>query len=586
MRLAEGGRLLRRHLGPQRRALWRLAAWSGLEALPAFLSGLVLAAALDHGFLAGRLLVGFGWLALLGALWAMGALGTRQVYPWLASTVEPLRDSLVTALVSASLHRKVRGGAEAPDGSSVAQATVQVETVRALFSALLRNMRQLVASGVAALGGLAVLSPLLALVVGAFVVAALALFAVLMRVLIVRYRTVVLAEERVSALAAPVVQGVRDVVVASAESRAASEVGAAIEADAEAMRAFARARALRLPVVTLGAHVPLVALVAMSPWLISSGHLSVGQVIGGVFYLSSGLRPAIQLLVSAGGTIFVSLGVVLGRLADVCAEPPKPPAGPPAPFPVGHDIAMQGVTFAYSSHAEPVIRDLTLHVPAGLHLAVVGPSGVGKSTLANLLARLATPQRGEVSLGGSDLGRVDERYLRQTVALIPQEAYVFAATVRDNLTYLRPQATVSDVDAAVEAVGLDETISRLGGIDAEIAPGGGGLSPGEGQLIALARVYLSPAEVVILDEATCHLDPVAEARAEQAFARRHGTLIVIAHRISSAQRADQILVMDGLDPVLGSHDDQMRSSRLYAELVGHWHGQPPVSGQPADSVPR
>jgi len=201
---------------------------------------------------------------------------------------------------------------------------------------------------------------------------------------------------------------------------------------------------------------------------------------------------------------------------------------------------------------------------------VVGPSGVGKSTLANLLARLATPQRGELRLGGQPLDDVGDRYLRRTIALIPQEAYVFTGTVRDNLAYLRPTATDTELRRAVAAVGLEETITLLGGYRAEIAPGGGGLSPGERQLIALARTYLSPAAVIILDEATCHLDPVAEARAEQAFAERHGTLVVVAHRISSAMRADRILVMDGADAVLGSHRELLATSSLYADLVGYW----------------
>jgi ATP-binding cassette subfamily C protein len=195
---------------------------------------------------------------------------------------------------------------------------------------------------------------------------------------------------------------------------------------------------------------------------------------------------------------------------------------------------------------------------------------VGKSTLANLLARLVIPQHGQIQLGEVDLELLDEGYLRHTVALIPQEAYLFAGTIKDNLTYLQPQATHAEIDRAVVAVGLAECISRLGGYEAEIPPGGGTLSPGERQLIALARVYLSPAQIVILDEATCHLDPVAEAQAEQAFAERHGSLVVIAHRISSAMRAERILVMDGADTVLGSHRDLLVSNSLYADLVGYW----------------
>ncbi|MGQ0775973.1 MAG: ABC transporter ATP-binding protein [Pseudonocardiales bacterium] len=568
MNLLAGGRLLRRHLNPQRRALGHLAAWSAVEAVPAFLSGLLVAGALDRGFLAGRPLVGFSWLAILALVWVIGALGTRQVFPWLAATIEPLRDSLVTTVVTASLTRALQG--ENVSGSSVSQATVQVETVRALLSSLLRTTRQMFTVSIAAVFGLAVLSPLLALIVASFVMLTLAGCALLLRILVMRYQAVVLCGEQIGVVAAPVVEGMRDVVAYAAEGRAARDVGQAINAETAALRAFARASVLRVPLVMVGAYLPVLALLALAPWLLTHQNLTVGQIVGAVLYLFSGLAPAVQILVNAGGTILVNLGVVLGRLAEISAEPSTPPAASPGPLPAGHDLDLDGVTFAYSLHAEPVVRDLTLHVPAGMHLAVVGPSGVGKSTLANLLARLAIPQHGGLRLGGLALEQIDEGHLRSTVTLIPQEAYVFAGSIRDNLTYLQSQATTADVDHAVAVVGLEETMSRLGGYDAEVPPGGGTLSPGERQLIVLARVYLSAAQIVILDEATCHLDPVAEARAEQAFAERHGTLIVIAHRISSALRADRILVMDGADAVLGNHHDLLANNRLYADLVGYW----------------
>ena len=146
--------------------------------------------------------------------------------------------------------------------------------------------------------------------------------------------------------------------------------------------------------------------------------------------------------------------------------------------------------------------------------------------------------------------------------------------MRENVAYLRPGADDVAIWHAVREVGAGELVERLGGLDPALGPGGGGLSAGERQLIALARAHLSPARVVMLDEATCHLDPVAEERVERAFRKRPGTLVVIAHRISSAVHAAPILVLDGERAALGTHEQLLAENELYADLVGHWRGSP------------
>ncbi len=235
----------------------------------------------------------------------------------------------------------------------------------------------------------------------------------------------------------------------------------------------------------------------------------------------------------------------------------------------GHDLKLRGVTFAYGPHSEPVLRDLDLTVPAGDHLAVVGPSGIGKSTLAGLLCGMLRPGRGTVEIDGATAADLPVDRLARIRVLIPQEAYVFTGTVWDNLTYLCAAPTAKQVDNALTAVGADALTAKLGGVSAELTPGE--LSAGQRQLIALVRAYLSPAPVAVLDEATCHLDPAAERTAENAFLHRGGTLIVIAHRISSALRARRILVLDGVDAAAGDHRTLLSTSPLYRELLGHWH---------------
>jgi ABC-type multidrug transport system fused ATPase/permease subunit len=557
--------LLRELRGSPRPLVWILL-WSVVECLPALVSGLVVSRAVDH-FLAGDAVRGLGYLALLLVTAAIGAAGTRQLFPWLAAVIEPVRDAFLTAVVRGAVPDGTHADQQA-DTATVARLGEQVQAVREVLFVALRVVRQILFSAVAALVGLALLSPAVALLCATCTTVALTLFALLLPGLARRHRAVLLAEEEVARRAGAAFGGIRDAIACGAVDRAAGEVASATDAAVANERDLARRTALRSWVVFLGAQLPLVVLLAAAPWLLREGHLTPGALVGAVTYVTVGLEPALRRLVEAVATWGLEMAVSIVRLGEGFPDPR--PEQDLVPAPAHHDLEVRGLTFAYGPHAAPVVRDLDLVLPEGGHLAVVGPSGTGKSTLANLLVGLLPPERGSVRLGGVDIRDIRSGDLRRLLGLIPQEAYVFAGTLRENLTYLAPRVGDRAVTAAAGEIGLTPLLERLSGLDARVGAGGVDLSAGEKQLIALTRVYLSPAAVVVLDEATSSLDPVAEARAEAAFARRHGSLLVIAHRLSSAVRADQVLLLDGDTTCSGSHDELVRTSALYADLVGHW----------------
>ncbi|TQJ91929.1 ATP-binding cassette domain-containing protein [Streptomyces sp. SLBN-31] len=612
------------------RVVLRLACWSVLETGQTFLTGYAPARALDEGFLAGRAGVGLAWLAVAGIGVLLGAYGTARVYAAVAALVEPLRDRLV--------ERVVRRGVREADRGALSGLTQQVEIARDTFAGLVLVSRSFVFTAVGALVGLFSLAPLLLLVVGPPLLAGVALFAATLRPLARRQEAFLVADEALAEQLGAVCPGLRDVTATGAEERIAEDCGCLVDTEFGAARSLARWSVLRVASLAVGGQLPIVLLLAASPWLLARG-VTTGALVGALAYVTQSLLPALHNLVHGLGTSGSRLTVVLRRLTSAWAEDAEGDEGAAehAELNAGHvrwptargeeaaravelsarqgepsarheeaatrdgeqdahrtglaarqgdapahhanaAVSLSGVTFAYGPASAPVVEEFDLVLAAGSHLAVVGPSGIGKSTLTGLVAGLLRPVKGQIEVYGEPVPSSAAAARR---VLIPQEAYVFSGTVAENLGHFRADPVPeAELLAAADAVGMGPLLERLGGPGAVVDPAT--LSGGERQLVALTRAYLSYAPLALLDEATCHLDPRAEERAERAFAARPGgTLVVVAHRISSARRSDRVLVMDGTGTAFGTHDELLDVSPLYRDLVGGWTPAPARRSEPA-----
>jgi ATP-binding cassette subfamily C protein CydCD len=243
-----------------------------------------------------------------------------------------------------------------------------------------------------------------------------------------------------------------------------------------------------------------------------------------------------------------------------------PAAGRSAPA-----VAFEGVTFAYGAEETPALRDVSFAVEPGQTVALVGRSGAGKTTAAHLLLRFWDPTAGRIALGDRDVRELQLDALRRQVGLVAQDAYLFNASLRENLRLARPDATDEELDRAVALANADAFVAQLpDGFDTRVGERGAHLSGGQRQRIAIARALLKDAPILVLDEATSHLDAVSELQVRGALDRlmRDRTTLVIAHRLSTIRNADKIVVLDdGMVAEQGTHEELLRRGGVYARLV-------------------
>ncbi|MFF5787499.1 ATP-binding cassette domain-containing protein [Streptomyces sp. NPDC012693] len=562
--------------------LARLAAWSLAESAQTFLGGYCVARSLDDGFMRGSPRTGLLWLVGAAVAIVLGAPVVRGVFAQLPHLTETLRDHLVRESVVRALRAATTAGPGA-DATAVSRLTSQTEIARDSFAGLVLATRSFVFVAAGALVGLLSLAPQFLLVVLPPLVLGCAVFTASLRPMARAQHRYLDADEVVGRRAEITRDALRDTVALGTQEATAAVNRRAVDEAAAAQRALARWASVRTLSVATAGQLPVFLLLAATPWLLRQG-VTAGAVVGALTYVLQSLLPALHTLMTVLGAAGARLYVILDRLTRPLPAPPAPPSAPaPGPARAGRSTAaleLHRVRAAYGPGARPVLDDLELAVEQGEHLAVVGPSGIGKSTLLHVAAGLLTPEQGEVRLLGRAARSCGPPELAALRVLLPQEAYVFTGTLRDNLLYLRPETgrpetgrpetRRSDVDRAVDALALGPLVDRVGGLDRTLTPDA--LSLGERQLVALGRAYLAPAPLLLLDEATCHLDPVAEAKAEHALSARPGTLVVVAHRLSSALRADRILVVDGTRAQYGTHAELLVRSALYRDLTGHWGG--------------
>jgi len=308
-------------------------------------------------------------------------------------------------------------------------------------------------------------------------------------------------------------------------------------------------------------------------WLAFNGHVSIGTLVAFLGYLTNFFDPVQQL--SQLYNTFLSAVAALDKITDLLDEEPDvlDATGAVELAHIEGRVAFESVRFAYGRGPE-VLHGIDLDVAAGTTVALVGHTGAGKSTIAKLLARFYDPTDGRLTIDGVDLREVSQGSLRRQLGIVPQEGFLFAGDVAENIAFGRPQATREEIESAARAVGADEFIERLEhGYETQLGERGSRLSLGQRQLVAFARALLADPRILILDEATSSVDIGTERKIERALRRLlHGrTAFIIAHRLSTIRDADLIVVLEhGKIVEQGTHDELLARNGLYQSLYGDW----------------
>lgn len=470
-------------------------------------------------------------------------------------------------------------------GQLLSRMTADIDVLESLVQSGLSSFVTSIGLFIAVMVVLVVMSPLLWLVVVASLVPALAASA--------RYRkTSSVAYGQVRELIGDALAGLDEnlagvrVIQAFRQEQASIERFKAVNlTQLDGELATVRLSSRFFPKIELSGVMASVVVLLAGGALVAAHMVSVGTVAAFVLYLAN-LFNAITSL-SALFDLLQSSGAALATVYRLLAiDPAMVDPDRPAPLPQNGALELRSVDFAYhSSDEDPesseerlVLEGVDLRIEAGERLALVGPTGGGKSTLAKLAGRLYDPLAGSVHFGGVDLRQALLSHIRERIVVLPQEGFLFRGTVLENVALGRPGATLDEAREAIAKLGLTDWVAGLPqGETTDVGERGSHLSAGERQLVSLARAALTDPAVLIMDEATSSIDPGTERQAEAALAAlaEGRTVIVVAHRLNAAERADRVAVVrDGALAEVGSHEELIDAGGHYARLFEAWSGGP------------